>query len=60
MTTISPSNEQPDALKTAFRTSAILLAFVVMALSLVVLPSKAPALDASPVGSSDEFEKASA
>ena len=30
MTTISPSNEQPDALKTAFRTSAILLAFVVV------------------------------
>ncbi len=37
-------------------TCGILLAFVVMALSLVVLPSQKPALDASPVGSSDEFE----
>lgn len=34
-------------------TCGILLAFVVMALSLVVLPSKAPELDASPIGSGD-------
>ena len=36
-------------------TCGILFAFVVMFLSLLILPSKAPVLDSSPVGSSDEF-----
>ena len=37
-------------------TCGILLAFVVMFVSLAILPSKEPELDSSPVGSSDEFE----
>lgn len=41
-------------------TCGILLAFVVMAVSWVILPSSKPELDSSPVGSSDEFEPAAA